>query len=61
MEYTITKSKEKITFTEDKKDVELYGYSFIDKFGHCIMIVYGENKRDITSKYLSNTLPSSNG
>jgi hypothetical protein len=53
MEHTITKSKEKITFADDKNDVELYGYAFIDKHGHCIVIVYGENRKDSTSKYLN--------
>jgi hypothetical protein len=54
MKHTIIKSKEKITFADEKKDVDLYGYAFIDEFDHCIVIVYGENKRDSTSKYLNN-------
>ena len=38
---------------ENKKWVSLNGYAFIDDNGHCIMIVYGEGRRDALSKYLS--------
>jgi len=38
---------------ENKKWISLNGYAFIDKWGHCIIIVYGEKKRDLLSEYLS--------
>ena len=41
------------TFIGDqRKLVTFKGYAFIDEWGFCIMIVYGENKKDILSKYL---------
>lgn len=51
MKYIIQTMKTILIF-DDKK---LKGYSFIDKWGHCIIIVYGESKRDLIKKYLSET------
>ena len=48
MKYTI-QTMETILVFDDK---ELKGYSFIDEWGHCIIIVYGESKRDLIKKYL---------
>jgi hypothetical protein len=51
MKYTIEKMK--------NQDVDgLSAYAFLDKSGNCIIIVYGEGRRDLMSKYLdSNTDP----
>jgi len=38
---------------ENKKWISLIGYAFIDSWGHCIIIVYGEGRRDALSQYLS--------
>lgn len=48
MEYTITTMEYK-PIVNDK---EYIGYTFIDKYGCCIIIVYGENKRDLMINYL---------
>jgi 6-phosphogluconolactonase/glucosamine-6-phosphate isomerase/deaminase len=53
MEHTIEKLKNQISFVEDKKTITMNGYAFIDKCGNCIIIVYGEGRRDSMSKYLS--------
>lgn len=53
MKYTI----EKMTTILMVDDKPLNGYAFIDEWGHCIIIVYGENKRDL----IINLLSSSNG
>lgn len=48
----------KFNYYEGKKFIASYnGYAFIDKMGHCIIIVYGEGKRDSLAKYLKETLP----
>lgn len=31
---------------------QMQGYSFRDECGHCIIIVYGENRRDAMIKHL---------
>ena len=44
----------KLILYEGKKLIaSLNGYVFIDKMGHCIIIVYGESKRDSLSEYLN--------
>jgi hypothetical protein len=53
MKYTIEIMKTILIF-DDKK---LQGYSFIDEWGHGISIVYGESKRNLMIKLLSETLP----
>lgn len=53
MKYIIETMKTILIF-DDKK---LQGYSFIDEWSHCIIIVYGERKRDLVIDLLS----SSNG
>lgn len=53
MEHTIVKMKEKLEFLDDKKTISLNGYAFIDNCGSCIIIAYGEGRRDATSKYLT--------
>lgn len=39
--------------TLGENDKELNGYAFLDEDGHCIIITYGEKKRDILQRYLS--------
>ena len=48
VKYTI-KTMEIILIFNDKK---INGYAFIDECGHCIIIVYGESKRDLIKNYL---------
>lgn len=41
------------TFIGDQRKLVTYkGYAFIDEYGFCFMIVYGEGRRDVLSKYL---------
>lgn len=43
----------KYEFIDDNKIKHSYnGYAFLDIQGNCIIIVYGENRRDSLSKYL---------
>jgi hypothetical protein len=53
MKHTIEKLKEKLTIIIDNKPISYTGYAFIDESGHCIIIVYGESRRDDMSKYLN--------
>ena len=53
MNHTIEKLKNKLEYTEGKSVVSLNGYAFIDESGGCIIIVYGEGRRDAMSKYLN--------
>lgn len=62
MEHMIQNMSQKLNVYEGNKLIAtLNGYAFIDKLGYCIIIVYGEGKRDTLIKYLSKTLPSSKG
>lgn len=55
MKHTIQKMNQVLKFQNENKEwISLNGYAFIDECGHCIMIVYGENKRDSFSEYLKN-------
>ena len=38
-------------FFENKKKIVLNGYAFIDEFGKCIIIVFGEGRRDSMKNY----------
>jgi hypothetical protein len=41
-------------FLENNKNLtSLNGYAFMDECGCCIIIVYGEGRRDAMSKYLT--------
>lgn len=54
MKHTIEKMKHEIVFLNDqKKEIKMSGYAFIDECGNTIIIVYGEGRRDDMSKYLS--------
>lgn len=41
---------------ENNKKNSLSGYAFIDEWGGCIMIVYGEKKKELLAKYLSENI-----
>ena len=45
-----------LIFFEDpkkrKKKLSLQGYSFVNEFGHCLVIVYGESRRDEVKELL---------
>jgi len=54
MKHTIQKMNQVLRYQdENKKWISLNGYAFIDSWGHCIIIVYGERRRDALSQYLS--------
>lgn len=53
MKHTIEKLQHKLEYTEGKTIVSLTGYAFVDESGNTIIIVYGEGKRDVMSKYLN--------
>lgn len=53
MKYTITDISYRYEFVDDKKKKHSYkGYAFMDESNHCMIIVYGENKRDLMIEYL---------
>jgi len=53
MEYTVVKTKNKYEFVDENKKKHSYtGYAFLDEHRYCIIIVYGESKRNLVSKYL---------
>ena len=43
----------KLEYTEGKSVISMTGYAFMDECGGCIIIVYGEGRRDAMSKYLN--------
>ena len=53
MQFNIEKMKNKFEYFEGNSLVSLNGYAFIDDTGKCIIIVYGESRRDQISKYLN--------
>lgn len=53
MKHTIQNMKEPLIYFENKKEVKMIGYAFIDECGRCFMIVYGEGRRDAMKQYLS--------
>lgn len=57
MEHTIQEMDNVLTFkNSDGRYVSYNGYAFIDEWGYCIIIVYGESRRDSLSKYLNSFL-----
>jgi hypothetical protein len=42
-----------LTVDNNGKKISYNGYAFIDIFGRCIVIAYGEDKRDNINKYLN--------
>lgn len=54
MKYTIKKLTEKLTYLDDNKKLISYnGYAFMDENNRCIIIAYGENRRDSISELLN--------
>jgi hypothetical protein len=54
MNHSISAMKEPLVFLDDKrKEIRTTGYAFIDEWGHTIIIVYGEGRRDDMSRYLN--------
>lgn len=41
-----------IFYDDNRKLQQHKGYAFIDEWGHCIIIVCGERRRDLMSQYL---------
>jgi hypothetical protein len=54
MYFTVKKMEGRVAFVnENKRRVWLNGYAFLDEYGHCIIIVYGEERMKDVMKYLS--------
>jgi hypothetical protein len=57
MFFTVKKMENRVAFVnENKKPVKLNGYAFLDEFGHCIIIVYGEARKKDVEEFLSTPL-----
>lgn len=52
MKLFIEPMKEPMSWQENKITIKLNGYAFVDEFGRCHIIVYGEGLRDAYLKYL---------
>ena len=53
MKYTVEKMKHILRyFDKDRKLISLNGYAFISKHGRCMIIAYGENRRDQLIKFI---------
>lgn len=44
MKYTISEMEDLVVY-ENKKQLKVKGYAFLDETGSCIMIVYGESRK----------------
>ena len=54
MKHTIVKMKNPLVILGDnRKEISMNGYAFLDECGRTIIIVYGEGYRDLMSKYLN--------
>lgn len=54
MKHSIVKMKNPLEYLDDnRKPISMNGYAFVDESGGTIIIVYGEGRRDVMSKYLS--------
>ena len=55
MKFTIKKMQNNISYYDYsiKKLISHNTYAFIDKDGHCIIIVGGEKRKDLMTEYLS--------
>jgi hypothetical protein len=57
MHFTVKKMEGKVAFVnEDKRRVWLNGYAFLDECGHCIIIIYGEDRKKDVEKYFNTPL-----
>lgn len=50
--FTISKLKATIPIIKDDKVSHLPGYAFLDRFGRCIIQVYGDKQKELMNKYL---------
>ena len=54
MKFTVKEFDNKLTFINEKKKItSLQGYSFQDEYGNCIIIAYGETRRDLLIEHLT--------
>ncbi len=53
MNHTIEKMPPLEILDDKGKLIKINGYAFMDECGNCIIIVYGEGRRDAMSKYLN--------
>lgn len=57
MKHTVVPMKQILEILdENNKKISLGGFAFIDEWGFCIMIVYGEKKKELLSKYLNESI-----
>lgn len=54
MKFTIENLSTWASFDENGKTSK--GYAFMDEFKGCIIIVYGEGRRDLMAKYLEGNI-----
>ena len=52
MQHTIERMPPLEIIDDRGKLLKVNGYAFIDEHGHCIIIVYGDGRKDAMSKYL---------
>ena len=53
MKHTVVNMNHKLEYVDENKNkISINGYAFLDERGHCMIIVYGESKRDALSQYL---------
>lgn len=52
MKFTISKMESKSPIINNDIVELVNGYSFIDEFNHCIIVVYGEKEMKAMIKYL---------
>lgn len=54
MEFTIERMEQNWSYLDEQRNlVSQPGFAFIDKLGHCIIIVYGEGRKNHMEKHLS--------
>jgi hypothetical protein len=53
MKFTIEPMKIPLDIIIEKRVISYPGYAFMDKLGHCIIIVYGEKHKKDMIKFLS--------
>ena len=54
MKFTVKEFDNKLIFINEKKKItSLQGYSFHDEYDNCIIIAYGETRRDFLIEHLS--------
>ena len=53
MKFKIVESTGISYLSKTKKEITLPGYAFLDQYGYCICIVYGESNKLMMEKFLS--------